>query len=489
MMRRLRELAGETLVYGISPIISRFVSLFLVPVYTRLFTPEDYGVFSLVNGTFYIAAIFVVLALDSAAHRWFWEFDDEPRRKQVIASWVWCQLATSTLVAFVIIAAASPLSHTIIGRSDGTGYLRLIAIALPLNILSGVTTNWLRMQRRAWATTAYALGTSLFQIAVTLLLVVKMEIGLRGVFVGQLLTFALATVVGARLLRGWMSYRLVRLPLLRDMLRFSLPLTAASLAMWVVNFSDRYILQLLGSTADVGLYSVGVSLAGGLALLTQGFQMAWGPFSMSIKDAADAKPTYASVFLVYLLGGSAAAAALALFAPEVFLLLTTPAYSRSAEVVGLLSVSYLMIGLTYIANTGPLIVKTTTPTGVAIVLAAVMNVALGFLLVPRLGMIGAATATMVAQALTPIYVFYRSQTLYPIPYRFGAGACIVGCTIVLAVGATRVSVPLSVVGALAKLAVLVGVYGALAFGLQIVTPAHVRRVARVLGARAGSVGA
>lgn len=482
----MRELAGETLVYGLSSVVSRFVSLFLVPIYTRLFTPEDYGVLSLVNGTFYVVAIFVVLALDSAAHRWFWDSDDELHRKSTIASWAWCQAATSVVAAALLFAVAEPLSRHVVGRADGAIYLRLAALSLPLNVLSSVTTNWLRMRRRAWTTTAYALGTSLFQIAATLACVVGLGMGLRGVFVAQIAAFAVATIAGAWLLRGWLSPRLVRLDQLRAMLRFSMPLTAAALAIWVVNFSDRYVLQLLSTTAEVGLYSVGTSLAAGIALLTQGFQMAWGPFSMSIKDAPDARATYAQVFLAYMLGACGVCAGLALYAPEILRLLATPAYAGAASVVGLLALSYAMIGLTYVANTGPLIVKTTAPTGVAIVAAAIANVALNFLLVPYLGKEGSALATLVSQALTPVYVFYRSHRLYPIPYRFGTGATVfVGTLLVVAV-APYLSFPNVWIGMLAKAVLLVAIYAGLALGLRIVSPAQLRLVVERLRARRAS---
>jgi O-antigen/teichoic acid export membrane protein len=79
-----------------------------------------------------------------------------------------------------------------------------------------------------------------------------------------------------------------------------------------------------------------------------------------------------------------------------------------------------VIGLGYIATIGPSIMKTTKPYGIAMVIAGGLTIVLNFILVPRFGKEGSAVATLIAQSIVPVYVFYYSQKLYPIPYRFGA---------------------------------------------------------------------
>src|SRR5436309_9828397 len=157
----LRQLGSESLVYGLSGVISRFVSFFLVPIYTRIFTPEDYGVMTLVTSTVTVVAIFVSLGLDSAAHRWYWETEDLTERKRSLASWAWCQITLSLAFALAMSLAAKWLAETIIGRDDAALYFQLSSWTLPLGVLTIVTTNWLRMQRRPWATMVYSVSTTM----------------------------------------------------------------------------------------------------------------------------------------------------------------------------------------------------------------------------------------------------------------------------------------------------------------------------------------
>jgi O-antigen/teichoic acid export membrane protein len=245
---RLRALASESVVYGLSGIISRFLTIFLVPIYTRLFTPEDYGVLSLVGSSLAVVSIFVVLGLDNAAHRWFWDTEDDADRRRTIASWAWCQLAVATIVGAGVFVGADALGRSIVGRADAALYFRLVGASLPLTVLGTVASNWLRMQRRPWATTGFALGTSLLTIVVTLALVVWARWGLTGVYAAQLVAYAAASVAAAFLLRSWLDPRRIDLARLRGMLRFALPLIPAGIAYWVVGFADRFFVQAYSTT-------------------------------------------------------------------------------------------------------------------------------------------------------------------------------------------------------------------------------------------------
>src|SRR6266705_804359 len=140
----LRQLGSESLVYGLSGVFARFVSVLLVPIYARIFAPKDYGIISLVTTTLALVSIFVVLGLDNAAHRWYWDTEDIADRKKTLASWVWCQLAMATVVAAVMFIVAGALAKLIIGDPGAGIYFRIAALTLPLTVLSTVMTSWLR---------------------------------------------------------------------------------------------------------------------------------------------------------------------------------------------------------------------------------------------------------------------------------------------------------------------------------------------------------
>jgi O-antigen/teichoic acid export membrane protein len=131
-----------------------------------------------------------------------------------------------------------------------------------------------------------------------------------------------------------------------------------------------------------------------------------------------AKETFARVLHLYVIFAGLISMGISVFTPEVLLILTTPKYYQAASVASILSFSYFFIGLTYIADIGSAIAKKTAPLGFITTVSSGMVLLFNFIFVPAYGKEGAAFAVCLAQLIPPIYMFYRSQKLYYIPYNF-----------------------------------------------------------------------
>jgi O-antigen/teichoic acid export membrane protein len=468
MFAYIKKLLSETLIYGLSGVSSGLLTILFVPIYTRIFSPEDYGVMGLVTTTMALLSILIVLSLDNSAHRWYWDTEDINDQKTTLASWTWCQIVVSLIFAGLIFILSPWIGSALVKRDDAGLYLRLAAMTLPLGVLNMVVANWLRMQRRPWTTVAFSVGNGLFNFLLTIILVVFFHQGLKGVYVAQVGTVATGSVVAAVLLRDWVSLQRFQWRRLLAMLKYGLPMIPAGLAYWIVNLSGRYFVQGYSSIAEVGLYQVGSTIAAMVALVTGAFQLAWGPFAMSIHKQPYAKKVYANVLLAYLWTTCLISTAISLFAPEILSFFTTESYHDASGVVSLLSFNYVVVGLGYIASIGPTIAKTTKPYGVALVAAGGLTIMLNLILVPRFGKEGSAAATLIAQSIVPVYVFSRSQNLYPIPFRFGAALGIFVFAFLLASLGGRFSVTNHVLAIGIKI-LLISIFFSTLFMLRVVS--------------------
>jgi O-antigen/teichoic acid export membrane protein len=230
-----------------------------------------------------------------------------------------------------------------------------------------------------------------------------------------------------------MSPRLFDAPLLRAMLRYSLPMVPTALFFWVIALSDRFFLAHYRDATEVGLYSIGVAIGAVLTLVTGAFQNAWAAFAFSIKDQSDAKQTYALAMEGYLYVSCALGLGLALFAPEALRILTPARYHAAENVVAPLAIGYVMAGLCQITQIGAMLVKRTRAVFEAFGIAALANLALNVLLIPRYGRAGAAYATLLSQAVLPFHLLWRSQRLYYIPFRSWLTVAVPGATLLIAV--------------------------------------------------------
>ncbi|KAA5533770.1 oligosaccharide flippase family protein [Taibaiella lutea] len=420
-IKRVKSLAKDSLIYGVSGIITRLITVFLVPIYTHIFSPEDYGTLNIINTTFGLVGMFAVFALDSACARWYYDTTDESDRKTTFASWFWFQFVTSCIF-IVLLIAATPLAskHLLkLPLSIVFPLWLLPAVTLIFNILPTMIINWFRLHNRPVATVTFTLTQSITTIGFTLLFVVKMKIGLLGVFYALLLSGAIFSFVALYQMKRWLLPRYFSRKRLIEMLRFSSPLIPAALAYWVLNATDAYFILWFKDKIEVGLFAIGASLASGVALITGAFQQAWGPFAYSIIDDPDAPKTYAEVFYIFGVISSIVILGMFLFSPEALRLLTSPMYYSSANVAAILSISVVLTAFSYIASIGTNIAKDTKSYAIGIFIAAIITVIFDIVLIPYWGKEGSAIATVLGQVIVPIFIFYRAQKLYPIPYRFG----------------------------------------------------------------------
>jgi O-antigen/teichoic acid export membrane protein len=420
-LSKLKLLAKDSLYYGISGIVSRMIVVFLVPVYTRIFEPADYGVLNLINTTFFLLGIVSFCALDSAVGRWFYDSSEEEERKKTFASWFWFQFSFTLILIAGLLFSVSFFANQVINVD--VKHLRpiwfLACATLITNILPSVIWNWYRLNRKPKPTLLFTISQSLLTVTLTIVFVVVLKMGLFGVYLALFTSSLTFSIIALTQIHSWLKVSYFNVKRIKEMLRYSLPMIPAAAAFWLINSAGTYFLRFLkGDHKEIGLFAVGVTVASGVSLFTGAFQQAWGPFAFSIINEPDAKKTYANVFFIFGVLSSVVILTMFLFSPEILEVFTTSQYVDSSWVASILSVNIILIAFTYIASIGPSIVKNSVFYSVGVMIASAVTILLYIWFIPLWGKEGAALATVLAQLIVPVFLFLKGQKLYPIPYDF-----------------------------------------------------------------------
>jgi O-antigen/teichoic acid export membrane protein len=426
----LKQLAGESLIYGVSGTISIFIGFILLPLLTRVFTPEEYGIVELVDVLFMFLTVAVVLGLDAASTRWFYDSDDPADRRKTIGSWFWCQFSVSGVLALLLIGFAPGISRVVTGSSDYALLVVLSAAALPLQAAQRVFSNWLRYQRRPWAAVAFAGGTALTSFTLVVLFLAVWHRGLVGLYTAKLAALLPAAAAAAFGFGKWIALKTFSWERLKSMLRYGIPLAPAAVGLWVVRSADRYFLQNLCDTREVGLFAVAAKIATGVAVVLLAFTQAWAPFAFSILHQPNSRRVYVRALDAYSFLGCGLCTATALFAPLlVRILATREAYYPAASSVAFLAFASLFsAACPSIASLGVAVAKKSIPTAVAVAVGLSVSLALNLLLIPLFGRNGAAAASMVAWFASMAFLFAASQRAYPIPFHWGRSLACLACS-------------------------------------------------------------
>jgi len=417
----LLALGRQSLVYGLSGAAIQLVGLVTLPVYTRHFSPAEYGVIELATVAFAALIIAVDAGLGAALQRDYFEAPENDARGRLVIASTATIFSTSlaTALAIPLIALREPIAGWLFDDRSQGDVITLVALSVVVGTLAIFLREVMRLRFRPWLFAASALLAAGVAGAVGVAWVVAFDGDVTAVVAAILAGQLCAALFGLVAVRGYVGLRFSRARLV-SLMRFGLPLVPAGAALWGIGFIDRVILARLDGLASVGEYAVGTRFASVLMFVVGAFGTAYVPFMFSMHASEPEREralragilTYASVVFV------GVALLLALFAREIAHVVA-PGFDDAYRIVGILSLGVAAFGLTPITGAGIGIARRTGYALRYTVVALIASVALCFALIPPIGLVGAAIGTAAAYfALTLLYL-RRSQILHPVDFHLG----------------------------------------------------------------------
>lgn len=412
----IRRFLKDIVTYGLSAIGEKSISFFLFPIYTRVFTVKEYGVIDLTTMFTTILLIFLELGLKSAVGRFY--VDAEENNRQLSATTALFYLLGISLISLGIFIPFSPwISRLIFGTIDYQMVVVVMSLAIPANLLFAFFQNMLKWRLQVFSYSAISIGTLLCRTSLTIYLIVVLKQGIIGIYWAAFSTYLISSIIGFWLTRSSYTFAF-SIQQLGKLLRYGIPLVPLSLSHFIMTFSDRYFLRIYVGLESIGLYAASYKITSVMNLLLAGFRRAWGPFIYASYRRADAKELFAdiynfvSLFMLFFL------LSLSLFSREILTILATSRYLSAYRVVPLLTSSIILYTVGGYFSFGLDIVKETKPRAWASLTAALINIVLNIILIPYLGIVGAALATFISFFGLAILLIKASQKRYRINYNF-----------------------------------------------------------------------
>jgi O-antigen/teichoic acid export membrane protein len=422
----LKRLVSSLGAYQVADVVSKLMAVLLLPVYTRYISRSGYGVVELLaNGVIFIS-ILVRLGIIEAFLRYHFSDADQERRDALARRAIGFLLIATTVVAAGLAAAASPLSKLVLNHHDA---LTFLVAVLGLWTFTNLELAYalLRVDERLRAYAAASLTNVVLTIAASIVLVVALKDGARGLLLAN---YGASTVV---LLALWwtMRARLMPQPVkaepLKLLMRFGLPTVPAEASVYALSLVDRFYIYHAKSPGLAGLYSIAVRLAGAVALIVRAFQYAWPPLAYSVDDDRQAARLYGLVTTYYALIAGMVVAGLALLGRWVVRVLAAHSFFGAYKALPWVALGWAMYGLWVVFLVIAGRAKVTTRNFPASLAGLAANVVLIILLVPPLGIAGAGIALCGAYVimLTVMHLLTRRAFTVAFEWRRLAQLCLV----------------------------------------------------------------
>jgi O-antigen/teichoic acid export membrane protein len=412
----VRRFLRDSGVYALGGLVTRGLGLLLLPFYTRVLSPHDYGLVDLLIVLGAFVNVTLTLEVSQGLARLLPDADGGENRARLASTALWFTVAVYMAFTVVGWALAPQLAALLLDSPESRGLLRVALVSIALHGVFNLLQSQLRFELRPLQHSISSLVAASITIAMTVALILLFHLDAVGVIYGQLFGYGCGAAISSYFARGRLRAEL-DLSALKRMLGFSLPFVPSSVGVILALYVDRLVIKELLSITEVGIYGIAYRFASAAGLLMLGFQGALTPLIYNHYREPDTPEELGRVFRLFVAFALALLLALGLFASEIVVVFTSPEYYGASSLIPLLVPAVLLSSM-YIFAPGLSIAKRSWAIALINLSAAAVNLLLNFALVPLLGTHGAAVATLTSALLGFGLYMTLSQKHYLVPHEW-----------------------------------------------------------------------
>lgn len=397
-----KDLIKSFLVYGIGDAFSKLVPFLLLPFFTEVLVPSEYGILEIINTIILILAVLGRVQLDTSLQRFFYE---ENNQSKLVSTIFWAITLFSLVLGAIAFLFSYQLSVLIFENPDYSLLIKMAAIVVFLmnvNSYFSIVCRYLNMP--IYFTVITFLGVFLNGL-LSLYLVYYLKIGLIGILYGQILGFGTTACLFMILCRKYIRFTFYK-DIFNRSLKFAFPsFPAAILAVFNMHINKFVILYFL-TYASIGVYSIALNIGSGVNIIVGAFSLVWYPFMYKNYDNTQGKKLiydiyYLACFLIMIV-----IIIISCFVEDLLpFLIKNTAYHDSFYLVAAMSLCFFYRIIKYILDSSILIQKKTIYITYQYLATLFINILFLFVLINKLELLGVVIALILATITSLVISF------------------------------------------------------------------------------------
>lgn len=463
-------IARDSLIYGLGSVAGKAAGLLVVPIFTRLLMPDEFGRMDVLNALVSAAILVLFLGTDVAALRLFFDGRSPREQRQLLSTWYALTVGIVIPPAIGLVLAAEPVAQVLLGSPGHASAIVAVGLALVAGTAHLTSLGVLRALGRPWMYAMLEGGALIANAILAVVLLVVLRADATSVIVALAATWAVAALLGAAAIWPAISTGPTN-GSARSLLLLGLPLAPAVVATAAADFFHRAYLLGSAGAAEAGYYSLALRYSSIALLVSVAIQLAWQPHAFRLGRHPDVDLRLAREGLGITIVLTMSAVVLQLVSPESVAFIGAGQYAASLPAVALSLASAAALGLFGVVSLQSVIAKATRDVGAAVTLGVVIALALSVTLAPRFGATGTALAVFIGNATALAIGAHLGRRRHRIPFAWSRIGLVVGA----ALGVMAASALLYDQTVVVRLAG--GALFATALAIEGTTPAVIRSIA------------
>ncbi|MCF8412134.1 MAG: oligosaccharide flippase family protein [Melioribacteraceae bacterium] len=406
--------------YAFGNILTRAISFLLLPFYSNLLTPEQFGSYSLILAFYSIIAIIYQFGVPSALTKYYIEaknFDQSEVFSSAFNFVVLCSLVLS-LFGFVL---SDSVSILVLGDSNYNLVFNVVFIILFIETMSYLLLHLQKMNEKPKIVAFVSISSAIVNLILNIVLVYYMDYGIIGIFYAQLGASVVLFISLAPAARRSYKFKL-NFELLNPLLKFALPLVIGGLLSVLIDFVDRFILDSYLDRESVGHYSFGYRIAMVMNVFVISFRTAWGPRALKMIQQSAYKYEFGRIFTKLIAVSAMIFLSVSLLVDNLFEIsfngfsLFDKSYLVGLDIIPLILVAYLFNLFVSFYSVYPYKSGRSYHFLISDTIGFTINILLNLIFIPLYGLVGAAVATLISFFFNALYLFLISRGKVEVNY-------------------------------------------------------------------------
>jgi len=427
MKQQILSLGKDSLIYGVGSVITRFIGLFTLPLFTAYLTPAEYGVLAMLALLTMVVQPLFGLGLSAAMGPCYFEREDVQNKSTVV--WTTFIIHTLSSAFLIVIAWSSPdfIAKLVRLSPEHNLLIGLSITGCAFTIMATAIAQRVQFEKQAKLYVAVTMITALTAILVSILTVVFLGLGVKGMVIGQLCG-NIITLLAFIFIALRHTERLVSSAMAKELIRQGFPLIPSFAFVFILMHGNKYILEWRLGLEAVGIYSIGFNIGMTMSIVTGGIATAWFPFFMKyINRVSEAREIFSRIFTYYVLGVGLLTLFYFIWAKPVVVQLTNEAYYSAYPVIGFVAVANFFQTLFVFFLPGLYFCKELQYVSLVQGSAAFLSLPLNYYLINEAGVLGAAIGLASSNILMAVLMYgwnIVNRLRYPsIKYERGRVLC------------------------------------------------------------------
>lgn len=395
----------KSVLYFLGVLLNRGLAFLLLPFLTRYLTPADYGILAVTSPFLMLLTQILMLALDSSIVLFYHQLEELEFRRFLKTLWLFL-LTVPLVVIFLLNLFGENYGNLLFASVPWKPYLQITLLTVYLSIIQAIASSLLQAQQKSLQFVLFNFLGGLLLAGFTVYLIAFQHLGVLGNFYAQLISAGIMFIISNILIFRFCQFSLsleFDWKNLKAALILCLPYLPHGISIWLLNLSDRWILERNVSLDSLGIYNIAYSIGIMVLTLAGSVATAYSPMYFANIKNKDFQQRLPGILTMWALVPTALTLSVSLFSSEILMIMATPAYYPAAAIVPIIAFSYWLYvtlyqpGVTAIEYTR----KTYYLLGITVV-SAIFNVIMNLIFVPKFGIWAAAVNTLLSSLLMGI---------------------------------------------------------------------------------------